>query len=1266
MPYPLFAQQTVGVDPVTGRLQCAIPLWTLEHGGIHVPIGVVNNGGAQKVTDGEGAIGVGWNLQAGGAVRRTTRGLPDDYPGGSSDLRRGWLFDNNAQVINNFTPTADDNLAICTDEVNDYNFINGLGYTKDSEPDMFSFEAPGLSGSFVFGTDGAPKLVPYQDVKIAVKKNSAGQITAITITDNSGMVYDFSVQETTRRRKEWFKTGLIPSYFLSDFNYYLSELSFVNAWHLASITAPGGAQVTFSYSQYGELPGAKFYTAINENNTYDTLYYLSDKVTAMKLLKIDGGVFSVKFMWDLTLLKNILVQESTVHEMRQFNFVYESHRSQANINYYPFVDQNFLKEIRQDVDCVPFPSYQFHYAGVTTGNELVYFSADRENRMDIWEYFNDGAWHNIPTVYYYANATGAERFRTEPNAGATPTSTLAGENRSADLSMSTFGALTSIAYPSGGFSLIAWEPNQYYDAVANVSLIGGGVRVKTISTHGGEMAFGQSALETNKFHTISKNYEYLLADGKASGKVIYHPALAFATGSVIVRGVTHLADDRPEILYSMVTEKIAGRGKTVFEFNVPAMYPATTDTDWKATRSNIARMPGGSCAVGNLKNGPYTFPFPPNTNYDFERGLPSRVAEYSESNVLLDEHIFVYNRNPSTNTIIKGLRFERIGDAFHYGQYEVLTGTNKARVTETHNIFDEVTPANRLTSVTTYAYSTVHALLESITTVNSDGATYKERFKYVKDFASITSPLGDPAIALSKLLTANRTGLIVEDIKSVKPAGQTESVVGSSLTLYKDFGRNQVQAYQQLALPQNATFTESAIAVNGTNQQFTSDTDYIPQTIIDTYDALGNAVDVHDNNKNSVTYLYGYTGLTPIATLANAQAAQVAFQGFETTTGYDWTGPSLRSYVAGWTGERALVMPTTTTLEKSTVSKGTASVYRLSCWVKSSTAANLTLKILNGTTLIASAVLVYPAASANTWKYLEGQVSVAAAPATFKAQLTTSAGVSIDDILLIPAGATFKGATYKPLTGITSQTNDQGKSTTFQYDPLGRLLNTYDQDRNLVEVKEYQYQNQPPVALNAFFSSSPWWDKIQKSQAVTFTADPNCLTVVSYAWKVNDVLTSTASTCTVTFNTVGNQRVELTITAASGSVTHATDFCVLPGPPAFALAVDRGTIINKCDATYTRTFSAKVLPRHDCHETYRQYQWSYNSGAGWISVDDSSLFDETLVFDISEHGTPKSYDIKCDVTSDCGIEKSPCIVSSATVGTKTISITFNNPPQVCP
>ncbi len=1265
--HPLWAQQDINVDLATGRLQCAVPLWTLQYGGISVPVGIAHQGGALKVTDGRGEAGAGWSVLGGGAVRRATRGLPDDYPGNASDLRRGWLFDNNAQLINNFVPSADDNLAVCTDEVNDYNFINGLGYTKDPEPDVFSFDAPGLSGSFVFGTDGNPKLVPYQDVKIALTKNGTGQVTAITITNNQGMVYDFSVQETTKRRKEMFKSPLAPSYFLSDYNFYTSEMSFVEAWHLASITAPSGAQVLFTYVQKDEVSGAKFYTAITESNSYDTLYYISDKIKPMQLSLIQGGIFSVQLAWDRSLLKNVLVQEGAVNQKRQFNFIYEVHRSSAN-NAYPFADLNFLKEIRQDADCVPFPSYVFQYTGVTPGTDAIYFSADRNNRMDIWGYFNDGAWHNIPTIYYYANATGAERFRTEANAGATPTSTLAGENRVVNTSQSGFGALTSIAYPSGGLTTITYSSNQYFDAVANTSLNGGGVRVSSISTHGGEMAFGKSPLVANKFHTMRRDYEYLLADGKSSGKVIYHPVLAFATGSAIIRGVAHLADDRPEILYAMVTEKISGRGKTVYEFNVPAMYPATTATDWKATSSKIARMPGGSCAVGNLKNGPYTFPFPPNTSYDFERGLPSRVAEYSETNVLLDERIFAYNRNPSTNTIIKGLRFERIGDTFHYGQYDVLASTNKAQVTETHNVFDEVTQANSLTTVTTYAYSTVHALLESITTVNSDGATYKERFKYVKDFTAITSPLGDPAVALNKLQTANRTGLIVEDIKSVKPAGQTEVVVGSSLTLYKDFGGNQVQPYQQLTLPQNVAFTESTVTVNGTNQQFTPDPDYIPQTTIDAYDAVGNALNLHDNNKNSIAYLYGYNGLMPVATLANTQTTQVAFHGFETTTGYEWTVPSNPSptYQAGWTGEKALVMPSTMTLEKTSVAKGTATLYRVSCWVKASAAANLTLKILNGATLVTSVVLPYPSTAINTWKYLEGQVSVAAAPATFKAQLITSANVTIDDILLIPVGATFKGVTYRPLTGITSQTDDQGYSTTFQYDPLGRLLNTYDQDRNLVEVKEYQYQNQPPSALNAFFTSSTPWDKIQKNKAVTFTADPNCLTIASYAWKVNGVPTSTTATCSATFNTVGNQRVELTVTAASGSVTYATDFCVLPGDPPFALSVAGGTVIDKCDVSFSKTFTASVLPRNDCHETDRQYVWYYDSGAGWTQAFDSTPNDATLVFNIADYGAPKSYTIKCEVNSTCGIEQSPCIASTATQGVQTIGITFNNPPQACP
>jgi hypothetical protein len=522
---------TQTVDPLTGRAQVLIPLHSVSAGAITIPISLAHHGGAVKVQEPSGNCGLGWNLLVDWSVQRVVRGLPDDL---NTSTRRGWLTYANALSVQNFTPSADDDLGTCPDEANDWSFLEGRAYTNDTEPDLFYFQAPGISGGFVFDAFGNPKFLNLQDLTIDVTQNANQEITKFTIKTNNGLVYTFATEERISRKSEkWNNTT--PSYFLTDYNYYQSELNFVSTWHLTSIrSVVTGVTASFNYSTGFEANRADFKVKIEENNQVDTLYYLRDKITPLHLSTIQLKGYTVTVTRSGYEITGVTASEYSSGDSKEYRFTYRQVWSAGDS--YPKNYMTFLKEIKQVSACSPFSSYVFSYDGVGVGATDVPWH--KGWGQDWFGYYNGATSNqNIPSAYYYGSETGSNRLRTTPLPGATATQTITGYDRTPNNLYTGFGALTEIKYPGGGFTQLTYEPHTYVDATAQEVLPGPGVRVSSITSHGGDAAYGDSNATTNPWRVIKKEYEYVQPGGTTSSGKLISPAvfapdfIGFFTGS---------------------------------------------------------------------------------------------------------------------------------------------------------------------------------------------------------------------------------------------------------------------------------------------------------------------------------------------------------------------------------------------------------------------------------------------------------------------------------------------------------------------------------------------------------------------------------------------------------------------------------------------------------------------------------------------------------------------------------------------------------------
>ena len=684
------------VDPLTGRAVVSIPLGRISAYDLSAGVSLSHHGGALRVNEGPGHAGMGWNVSMGGSISREVRGLPDDL---NANGQYGWLYNNSAQTIQNFNPGT---------ESASWNFMNAtIGAAIDSEPDIFFFQAPGISGKFIFGPDGLPKTIPYQDIQITF----SGGI--FFIKTNLGITYTFSVLDVVTRQSFQFKPTVPVGFFLRDYNNYQSPINFVSTWNIASITSAASGVTAYYTYQIGELQyGARYATVVRPNytNKADTLYYIRDAVSPSLLNQIALKNYSISIAWANSLIDKISIGESESGETKEYDFVYKSINSSGDL-LFSHTPKPFLIQVKQQNSCIAYPAYAFGYDGVDTLNHVINVPWRTGWGQDFFGYYNgNDPDKNIPTAYFYQNESGARRFRVTPIPGITPTETRygapnPGQNMTVSYPFSGFGALSVIAYPTGGVTNFLYESNKYVDPTTNEELPGPGIRVYMMITSGGEMAFGKPTTSGGAAaHSLTKSYTYLNDAGNlSSGKIVYPPSLVFTRGDSLYRSQTDLGPGS-QVLYSIVKEVMPGMGYRVYRYDIPNTYG-----DPGATTSTVARAPGVNFAIGALQNVPYTFPFAPLKDLDFTRGYLTKLSEFSSAGVLTQEKRMSYIP-PQGGTIINGLRFDAILDAqanknFYYSVYQIPVNQSRMLLKEDVTQVGDASASDSTKVSTSYFYN---------------------------------------------------------------------------------------------------------------------------------------------------------------------------------------------------------------------------------------------------------------------------------------------------------------------------------------------------------------------------------------------------------------------------------------------------------------------------------------------------------------------------------------------------------------------------------
>ncbi len=288
------------VNYSSGLPQISIPMFTASSRDISVPVSISYHAGGIRVEEIASRVGLGWNLQAGGNITRTVRGIADDG-------LNGWL--DPAKTVQDF-----ENAPTSIGRDSKYELIQAaLDGSNDYEPDVFNFSYPGGGGKFFFDDNGDVITIPASEHKIdyVMGGGTLAGITSFTVTNTSGYKYFYGqygnevARDSTGTTQSFTDDGTTNGIVVPDDkarNQYSS-------WYLLAIQSPvSDATVTFSY-------GSQNTKSLNRGS--QTRMY---NFTAEQLCEAPMGMRTsfIKSENRETVLNTITFENGTI------NFVYES------------------------------------------------------------------------------------------------------------------------------------------------------------------------------------------------------------------------------------------------------------------------------------------------------------------------------------------------------------------------------------------------------------------------------------------------------------------------------------------------------------------------------------------------------------------------------------------------------------------------------------------------------------------------------------------------------------------------------------------------------------------------------------------------------------------------------------------------------------------------------------------------------------------------------------------------------------------------------
>jgi len=453
----------------------------------------------------------------------------------------------------------------------------------------------------------------------------------------------------------------------------------------------------------------------------------------------------------------------------------------------------------------------------------------------------------------------------------------------------------------------------------------------------------------------------------------------------------------------------------------------------------------GYAIPSEIDDNKHYYPYPPSTlNMDWKRGLIAKETYYSADGKIRRTEDYSYNADsdPNNRFIIPAVKISALpnGDDvshnLYYGRYDILSAWNYLSERKTT---DYDASGNKIENTITYHYDNpTHAQISRIdrSTSNINEKAITE-YKYPADFSDVQSDNLTKEMKGPKFMHN-----VILQVNNKKEISGQKYILGSKITKFDYFSNGSTGNFVKLKEIANLENKEKVLEsnvveyppyypINNYDQKFKRRISYV-------YDTKGNLIESKKEDDINKLYIYDYNLSYPIAEVSNGiDVNSIAYTSFEAdgTGNWGFNGGSFTSSYA-LSGDRGYTLTSANSITKSGLNS--ANSYVVSYWSRNGSLA------INGSPGLIKG-------NRNGWTYYEHLISNSSS-------LLLSGNATIDELRLFPVGAVMTTYTYRPLVGITSQTDAKGQTTYYEYDEFQRLKSVKDQNGNILKNTIYHHR----------------------------------------------------------------------------------------------------------------------------------------------------------------------------------------------------------------